>query len=57
MGPSDDAWAVVDHRCRVHGLECLRVADASVFPQPPRATTAWPTAAVGERAAQLIAAG
>ena len=57
MGPSDDAGAVVDHRCRVHGLECLRVADASVFPQPPRATTAWPTAVVGERAAQLIAAG
>jgi choline dehydrogenase len=57
MGPSDEPSAVVDHRCRVHGLDGLRVADASVFPQPPRATTAWPTAVVGERAAQLIAAG
>ncbi|HEU0194459.1 MAG TPA: GMC family oxidoreductase [Gaiellales bacterium] len=57
MGPADDTWAVVDRRCRVHGVEGLRVADASVFPQPPRATTAWPTAVVGERAAQLMTAG
>jgi choline dehydrogenase len=57
MGPAADSGVVVDHRCRVHGLDGLRVADASVFPQPPRATTAWPTAVVGERAAQLIAGG
>ena len=40
-----------------HGLDGLRVADASVFPQSPRSTTAWPTAVVGERVAQLVAAG
>jgi choline dehydrogenase len=57
MGPATDAWAVVDNRCRVHGLEGLRVADASIFPDQPRATTAWPTAAVGERTAQLMLAG
>jgi choline dehydrogenase len=57
MGPSGDSSAVVDHRCRVYGLDGLRVADASVFAHPPRSTTAWPTAVVGERTAQLIAAG
>lgn len=57
MGPAADPRAVVDNRCLVHGLEGLRVADASIFPDQPRATTAWPTAVVGERAAQLMLAG
>ena len=32
MGPSDDPMAVVDQHGRVHGLEGLRVVDASIMP-------------------------
>ena len=33
MGPADSTWAVVDDQLRVHGLEGLRVIDASVMPR------------------------
>jgi choline dehydrogenase len=42
--------AVVDQYLRVHGLEGIRVADASVVPQVPRANTNATAAMVGERA-------
>ena len=32
MGPASDPMAVVDQHCRVHGLEGIRVVDASVMP-------------------------
>jgi choline dehydrogenase len=54
MGPDPAAGAVVDPRGRVHGVRGLRVADASVFPNLPRATPALPTAVIGERIADLI---
>jgi choline dehydrogenase len=54
MGPADDPWAVVDHTGRVHGLDGLYVADASVFPDIPRGTTALPTTVVGERIARYL---
>ncbi|QIS06350.1 mycofactocin system GMC family oxidoreductase MftG [Nocardia brasiliensis] len=42
MGPADDARAVVDERCRVHGVTGLSVVDLSVVPVPlgrgPQAT-------------------
>ncbi|MEV0761401.1 mycofactocin system GMC family oxidoreductase MftG [Nocardia sp. NPDC050435] len=42
MGPAGDAGAVVDERCRVHGVRGLTVADLSVAPVPlsrgPQAT-------------------
>ena len=34
----DEAWAVVDDRLRVHGIDGLRVIDASIMPRSPRAT-------------------
>ena len=50
----DDPDAVVDDRLRVHGLEHLRVVDASVMPQIPRGNTHAPTMMVAEKAVELI---
>ena len=52
MGPRSDPEAVVDSRCRVHGVNGPRVVDASIFPTMPRANTNIPT--IG--AAEFIAA-
>jgi choline dehydrogenase len=54
MGPADDPTAVVDNELRVHGIESLRIADASIFPLLPSGNTHAPTVAVAERAADLI---
>jgi choline dehydrogenase len=54
MGPDPARGAVVDPAGRVHGVRGLRVADASVFPDLPRATPALPIAVIGERIADLI---
>jgi len=48
MGPASDPEAVVDHRGRVHGINSLRVVDASIFPTVPRANTNLPTIAAAE---------
>lgn len=49
-----DADAVVDAECRVHGVDGLRVIDASVMPHLVSANTNAPAIAIGERGAQLI---
>jgi choline dehydrogenase len=49
-----DSLAVVDERLRVHGLQGLRVVDASVMPTIPRGNTNIPTIMIAERAADLI---
>jgi len=54
MGAAEDPTAVVDHELRVHGIEGLRVVDASIFPLLPSGNTHAPTVAVAERAADLI---
>ncbi len=53
MGP-DPATSVVDARLRVHGLEGLRVVDASVFPAVTSGNTNAPTLMLAERGADLI---
>jgi choline dehydrogenase len=47
--------AVVDSQLRVHGLEGLRVIDASVMPTITGGNTHAPTVMIAERAADLIA--
>jgi choline dehydrogenase len=49
MGPAKDPDAVVDARGRVHGIDNLYVADASIIPVIPRANTNMPALVIGER--------
>ena len=57
LGPASDPMAVVDQYGRVHGIEGLRVADASVMPDVIRANTNCTTIMIGERVADWIAGG
>jgi len=54
MGVAGDAGAVVDAQLRVHGIENLRVADASVMPDDPSGNTNVPTIMIGEKAADML---
>ena len=53
MGP-DAASSVVDSRLRVHGVEGLRICDASAFPNITSANTNAPTMMLAHRAAGMI---
>jgi choline dehydrogenase-like flavoprotein len=46
--------AVVDHDAHVHGMEGLRVVDASIFPTGPRANIHFTVVAVAEKLADTI---
>lgn len=54
MGPADNPTAVVGPRGQVWGTEGLRVCDASIMPETPRANTNLNVIAVAERMAELI---
>jgi choline dehydrogenase-like flavoprotein len=57
MGPGSDPMAVVDQHGRVHGLQNLRVVDASIMPNCIRANTNVTTMMIGERIADFIRQG
>lgn len=57
LGSEADPLAVCDDLARVRGIEGLVVADASLFPSAPRATTAFPVTVIGEHVASLILQG
>ncbi|WP_244928008.1 GMC family oxidoreductase N-terminal domain-containing protein [Nocardioides sp. W7] len=54
MGSADDPAAVVDPRCRVLGIEGLRVVDASIMPKVVSANLHLAVIALAERASDLI---
>jgi choline dehydrogenase len=49
-----DADSVVDSKLRVHGVEGLRIADASILPRVTRGNTMAPCVVIGERAADIL---
>ena len=57
MGPASDPQAVVDQHCRVHGIDNLRMVDASIMPNIVSANTNLTCIMIGERVAEWIAAG
>ena len=51
-----DPLAVVDRELRVHGIENLRVADASIMPTLTSGNTNAPAIMIGEKCAEMVLA-
>jgi len=54
MGPARDPTAVVDHELRLHGIERLRVVDASIMPSMLSANLNAATLMLADKASDLI---
>jgi choline dehydrogenase len=54
MGPDPALGAVTDSRGSVHGIDGLTIADASIMPTIPTATTNLPTIMVAEHIARWL---
>jgi 5-(hydroxymethyl)furfural/furfural oxidase len=57
MGAGDDPAAVTSPQGQVHGIDGLRVADASLMPSIPCANTNIPTIMIAERIAEFVRSG
>jgi choline dehydrogenase len=54
MGPDSNDMAVVDHKLRLHGIENLYIADASIMPTVAHANTNVTCIMIGERVSEFI---
>ena len=54
MGLASDPMAVVDARLRPHGLQGLRVIDASVMPTITSGNTNTPTIMIAQKGAAMV---
>lgn len=54
MAPSTDPTGCVDHHLKLHGVDNLRVVDASIMPKVPSCNTNAPTIMIAERASDFI---
>src|SRR5262249_9793825 len=52
-----DAMSVVDGKLKVHGIEGLRIADASILPRVTTGNTMAPCVVIGEKAAAFVCQG
>lgn len=54
MGPRSEQNTVVNHELKVHGIQGLRIADASIMPNMPSANTNAACIMIGEKCADMV---